>query len=246
MVEYLWDGEMDCGWESLGEKVSQTCRKFVDNLVELVPCSYNNETIKLITEDSLLRFQNLADKLAEEIQNGFYYQFEDMENVNVNASKLNSWILLGSLTESALQIYLAFFIDDYKNSKWKQWENIDVDNVKNPIIDSINALVKQGVLISKHGKSLKEAIKAKIKEHTNEHPVQRVMLDEIIQYYSSQKLMEADEIDYLKTIQSNRNGVHSFEERTIGTWYDLQYCVRFWCYLLEWILDRLPDMPDYN
>lgn len=25
----------------------------------------------------------------------------------------------------------------------------------------------------------------------------------------------------------NRNGIHSFEERTIGTWYDLQYCVRF-------------------
>ena len=77
-------------------------------------------------------------------------------------------------------------MDDYKNSKWKQWENIVVDEIKTPIIDSINGLMQQGVLTSKQGKSLKEAIKEKIKEHTNEHPVQRVMLDEIIQYYSFQ------------------------------------------------------------
>ena len=59
-------------------------------------------------------------------------------------------------------------------------------------------------------------------------------------------LMDDDEIFYLKSIQSNRNGIHSFEERTIGTWDNLQYCVRFWCYLLEWIMNRLPDVPDYN
>ena len=190
MVEYLWDGEMDCGWEDLGEKVMDISHKFVDNLLELMPFSYNEEAIKLITEESLGRFQNLAKKLAEEIQNGYHCQYEDMENVNDNAFKLNSWILLGSLTESALQIFLAFYMDDYKNSKWKQWENIDVDKVKNPIIDSINGLVQQGVLTSKQGKSLKEVIKDKIKEHTNEHQVQRVMLDEIIQYYSFQKLMD--------------------------------------------------------
>lgn len=246
MVEYLWDGEMDCGWEGLGEKVEATSRKFVKDLLELMPFSYNEEAIKLISEESLSRFQNLAKKLAEEIQNGYYFQYEDMENVNDNAFKLNSWILLGSLTESALQIFLAFYMDDYKNSKWKQWENIVVDEVKTPIIDSIDGLIQQGVLTSKQGRTLKEAIKDKIKEHTKEHPVQRIMLDEIIQYYSSQELMDQDDIFYLKDIQSNRNGIHSFEERTIGTWNDLQYCVRFWCYLLEWIMNRLPDIPDYN
>ena len=107
-------------------------------------------------------------------------------------------------------------------------------------------MIQQGVLTSKQGRTLKEAIKDKIKEHTKEHPVQRIMLDEIIQYYSSQELMDQDDIFYLKDIQSNRNGIHSFEERTIGTWNDLQYCVRFWCYLLEWIMNRLPDIPDYN
>ena len=81
MVEYLWDGEMDCGWEDLGEKVVDISSKFVDNLLNLMSFSYNEEAIKLITEESLGRFQNLAKKLAEEIQNGYYCQYEDMENV---------------------------------------------------------------------------------------------------------------------------------------------------------------------
>lgn len=43
-----------------------------------------------------------------------------------------------------------------------------------------------------------------------------------------------------KDKEINKNGIHSFEEQTIGAWYDLQYCVRFWCYLLGGILNRLP------
>lgn len=246
MVDYLWDGVMDCGWEDLGKKVSETCARLVNHLQGLLPCSYNEETINLITKDSLSRFQNLANKLAEEIQNGHYCQCEDVKNINDNALKLNSWILLGSLTESALQMFLAFHIDDYKRSKWKQWEDIEANDIKAPIVECINTLVKEKVITSEQGKSLKEVIKAKIKEHTNEHPVQRVMLDEIIQYYSAQKLMDKEDISYLKSIQSNRNGIHSFEDRTIGTWYDLQCCVRFWCYLLEWILNHFPDIPDYS
>ncbi|CUN07854.1 Uncharacterised protein [Dorea longicatena] len=72
---------MDCGWEDLGEKVVDISSKFVDNLLNLMSFSYNEEAIKLITEESLGRFQNLAKKLAEEIQNGYYCQYEDMENV---------------------------------------------------------------------------------------------------------------------------------------------------------------------
>ena len=107
MVEYLWDGKMDCNWEDLGEKVVDISSKFVDNLLELMPFSYNEEAIKLITEESLRRFQNLAKKMAEEIKIGYYYQYEDIENVNDNAFRLNSWILLGSLTECFLQDLFA-------------------------------------------------------------------------------------------------------------------------------------------
>lgn len=72
------------------------------------------------------------------------------------------------------------------------------------------------------------------------------MLDEIIQFYIAQELLDEDEIQYLRLIQTNRNGIHSFESRTIGNWNDLQYAIRFCCYLLEWILNRFPDIPDYE
>lgn len=82
-------------------------------------------------------------------------------------------------------------------------------------------------LESNPGKTLKESIKDNIKRHCVEHPVQRVMLDEIIQIYISQELLDEDEIQYLRIIQPNRYGILSFQSRTIGTWNDLQYATRF-------------------
>ncbi len=76
--------------------------------------------------------------------------------------------------------------------------------------------------------------------------MQKVMLDELIQLYEHLGLMDEDEVFYLREIQSNRNGIHSFQHREIGTWMDLQHSVRFFCYLLEWIVYHLPDIPDYE
>lgn len=244
MNKFLWDGEMDYGWEDLSQKIVDTSFKFVSTLSEIIPFSPNTEVQLLISPECMHRFQNIATKLSEEIQNGPYYQYNDIDNINDNASKLNSWILLGSLTESTLQIFLAFYIEDYKRSKWQQWEEIDLTDIQNTIISFINSLVQQQKLSSKQAKSLKKAFQSKLDEHTNEHSVEKITLDEIIQYYASQGLMDEDELSYLRIIQSNRNGIHSFQKRTLGTWNDLQYCVRFWCYLLDWILDRLPDIPD--
>ena len=246
MTEYLWDGEMDCGWEELEEKVNATASLFYDKMLEIVQYSPYEKSRELINQESMARFVDIARVMSEKLEMGYYYEYEDIENKNCNAYKLTTWILLGSLTESVLQMFLAFYINDYEHSKWQQWEEIKEDEIKKPIIDAINNLVDGESISRDQGKSLKEAIKRKIKEHTVEHPVQKIMLDEIIKYYTAMELMDEDELDYLKTIQSNRNGIHSFENRTIGTWSDLQYSVRFWCYLLEWILNRLPEVPDYS
>ena len=70
------------------------------------------------------------------------------------------------------------------------------------------------------------------------------MLDELIQLFTSLELFDEDDLGNFKTIQSNRNGIHSFQSREIGTWDDLQYSIRFFCYLMDWILNHLPDIPD--
>ncbi len=244
--ELIWDGEMDCGWEDLASKVKSESQRFTDEMLKTVAFSPSEEAKKLISQESMERFCLLAEKLAGQLEDGYYCQFEDVEDNVHNASKLTNWIILGSLTETALQIFLAFYIEYYKKSQWQQWINFPEVKVKEEVNGAITKLIEEGVIESSQGKSLKEAIKDTIKKHSKEHPVQRVMLDEIIQFYVAQELLDDEELQYLKGIQSNRNGIHSFENREIGNWTDLQYSVRFWCYLLEWILYRLPDIPDYD
>ena len=245
MLKSLWDGEMDCGWNDLETMVIDTATRFRREMLRIVDYSPVYETRELINRETMDRFLSISRIMSEDLEMGFYYQYEDENPKIENAYKLNLWIVLGSLTEFALQLFLAFYIEDYKRSKWQQWEETDVDKIKNPIVDTINSLVKDGTITSSQGKTLRNAIKDKIKEHTLEHPVQKIMLDEIIQYYVSMELLDEDEVDYLKCIQSNRNGIHSFESRSNGTWSDLQYSIRFWCYLLEWILFRLPEPDEF-
>lgn len=246
MKDYIWDGKMDCGWEDLAEKVRHESNQFADTMLRAVSFSPVQEAIDLISEESMERLCLLAEQLSNEIRDGYYYQSEDLEDNVQNASRITSWIILGSLTETVLQVFLAFYIEDYKMTQWQQWIDFPAEEVKNIVNSTIKELVDDGIIQKNQGKSLKEAIKDTIRKHCVEHPVQRIMLDEIIQFYEAQELFDKNELEYVRIIQSNRNGIHSFEHRTIGSWSDLQYAVRFWCYLLKWILNRLPDISDYE
>ena len=129
-------------------------------------------------------------------------------------------------------------------TKWQQWENFQTDQVQKPIFVCIQKLVDEKSLTSEQAKSLKKAVKNTIREHTKEHFVEKIMLDELIQLFIYLELFEKDEICELKVIQSNRNGIHSFQSRTIGGWDTLQDSVSFFCYLMDWVLYHLPDIPD--
>ena len=110
MNDILWDGQMDVGWTDLSDMIKEKTTKFTDYLSKAISLSFDTESQSLITEDSLERFFNISYRLADSITDGFYYCIEDLDENSNNASKLNAWILLGSLTESALQIFLAFYI----------------------------------------------------------------------------------------------------------------------------------------
>lgn len=246
MVDCLWNGEIECRWDDLENKVIEGATRIKNKMLEAVSYSPNQETHALINEKTMRRFSDVSRIMSEDFEMERFELFDDLDNKMSDAYKLNCWILLGSLTECVLQIFLAFYIDDYRRSKWQQWEEVDTDSVKNTMISTINDLVQEATISSPQGKSLKNAINDKIEEHTVEHPVQRIMLDEIISYYSSLELMGEKELGCLRQIQYNRNGIHIFEDRTINSWDDLKRCVSFWCYLLEWILNRLPDTSDYS
>ena len=110
MKDYLWDGEMDFGWEDLSEFLVKTCNKFTKTMLETVKFSSNDKSKELISEECMDRFEKITSILANIISEGIYYQAEDMDSTIQSAERLNCWILLGSLTETALQIFIAFYI----------------------------------------------------------------------------------------------------------------------------------------
>ena len=239
--EYIWNGEMDYGWEDLSNFLMNTCHNFIRIITETTSLSHNFESKFLLSDECMERFEKITSIVAEIIKDGNYYEYEDNDCKKQNALKLNGWVLLGSLTESVMQMFLAFYIDDYRRTKWQQWDEFEKEKVQIPLFECIQHLVDDSILSPKQAKSIKLAIKETVKEHTKEHKVQKVMLDELIQLYLFLDLINEDELCYLRQIQSNRNGIHSFESREIGTWRDLQFCTRFFCYLLEWIEFHLPD-----
>ena len=245
MIDWIWDGEMDYGWEDLSDFLIRTCHKYTRIMLKAADISSNTESKGLIQNKSMERFEKIASIVSDIIKDGLYYAYEDFDGEAQNALKLNGWILLGSLTETTLQMFLAIYIEDYKNTKWQMWEKFEAEKVQRPILESIQKLVDENSINSNQAKSLKKSIKETIKEHTKEHKIEKIMLDELIQLYSYLNLLNEDEISYLKTIQSNRNGIHSFQDRKTGSWNNLQYCVRFFCYLLEWVLYTIPDVSGY-
>lgn len=73
------------------------------------------------------------------------------------------------------------------------------------------------------------------------HPVEKVMLDEIISFYEKNKILDQDDIEVLRSIQKNRNCIDAYMDRDIGLWSEMQYCIRFFCALLEILTFRLPE-----
>ena len=54
MVDYLWNGEMDCGWDGLENKVVETSLRFKNEMLEIVAYSPNREA--LYVEKSIISY----------------------------------------------------------------------------------------------------------------------------------------------------------------------------------------------
>ena len=179
MNDLRWNGEMDYGWEDLAELIRSTCHRFANTMLETTAFSPNAQSREMISDKCMTRFESITYILADIVEQGYHCASEDATAGAQNASKLNGWILLGSLTETTLQMFLAFYLDDYKKTKWQQWEDFETAKVQTPIIDCINGMVATNILTADRAKSLKTAVKEKIKEHTKEHQVQKVMHNEL-------------------------------------------------------------------
>ena len=237
----IWDGEMDVGWEGLKQKLLKTSDAFSESVLRCAEFSCNPATQALVNKDSLEKFSCVVELLAENLEDAFYHVHEDLDDNSISSLRLKSWIVLGSALEVSLQVFLSIYITDYEKSQWQQWVDFAAQEAKDVIFDAINKLVSDKTILPEQGRSLKNAIRDEIKEHMKVHPVDRVMLDELIQFFSKNEIFDTDDIEEMRFIQLNRNCIHAFMERQIGNWYSLQYSIRFFVYLMELILSKLPD-----
>lgn len=241
MKDYIWDGKIDKGWEEMKAYLIEVSDKFVQKALILANQSNNMTVQKLVNEKSMQRFGAVIDALSENMEDIFYYTYEDLEGNTVSGLKMKSWILLGSATEVILQVFLSIYIEDYQSSNWQQWEEFSESEVKGAIFDTLNKLTEEGKIRSEYVRSIKEAVRDEIKYHVKMHSVEKVMLDEIISFYEKNKIFDQDDIEVLRSIQKNRNCIHAYMDRDIGLWSELQYCIRFFCALLETLTFRLPE-----
>ena len=241
MKDYIWDGKIDKGWEEMKSYIIEVSDKFVQKALILANQSNNMTVQKLVNEKSMQRFGAVIDALSENMEDIFYYTYEDFEGNTVSGLKMKSWILLGSATEVILQVFLSIYIEDYQSSNCQQWEEFSESEVKSAIFDTLNKLTEEGKIRSEYVRSIKEAVRDEIRYHVKMHPVEKVMLDEIISFYEKNKILDQDDIEVLRSIQKNRNCIHAYMDRDIGLWSEMQYCIRFFCALLETLTFRLPE-----
>ena len=241
MKNYIWDGEIDMGWEDMKSYLIEVSNKFIQKVLILANQSNNIVVKKLANEKSMQRFEAVIDALSENMEDIFYYEYEDIEGSVVSGLKMKSWILLGAATEVVLQVFLSIYIEDYQSANWQQWEKFSEREVKNAIYDTLNKLIEEGKIKKEYVRSIKEAVRDEIKYHVKVHPVEKVMLDEIISFYEKNEILDQKDIEVLRSIQKNRNCIHAYMDRDIGLWSDFQYCIRFFCALLETLTFRMPE-----
>lgn len=159
MKDYIWDGKIDKGWEEMKSYLIEVSDKFVQKALILANQSNNMTVQKLVNEKSMQRFGAVIDALSENMEDIFYYTYEDLEGNTVSGLKMKSWILLGSATEVILQVFLSIYIEDYQSSNWQQWEEFSESEVKSAIFDTLNKLTEEGKIRSEYVRSIKEAVR---------------------------------------------------------------------------------------
>lgn len=245
MIAEIWNDISEWTIDDLLREGNEHCRDFSDFFLQKAQKCKLTEEQNGINERSIERYCDLCSFLFSTIKN-YYSKCES----NSLPPRIICWTVLGSIMESTLQMFLAFYRGDYQKSEWQQWNEFKKEDVINALDKCFDEMIQNKLLLDVHEKKIKKAIMDKIKQHTKT-PIHKVMLDDLISFYTSKDdngkytLFENEdsdnsEIHHLRTIQKYRNGIHSFQDREIGDWEELFTETKFLCYIQQWIMQRMP------
>lgn len=112
-----------------------------------------------------------------------------------------------------------------------------------PIDDALGVLVESGEVTGKVRGSLRDAIMRKIREHTIGHRIEKVTLDELIQFYDSQNVVaRRSYTEVLRAVQRNHNCIRTYMDREVGSPQAFKECLVQFGFMLEDLIMQLPDL----
>ena len=235
-VGFNWDRNALSSWNELIQYLPQELNIFwrgVDYLRQ-----WDQELNAVLTTEAESRYRTLFDVFHKQL-----YAVNDGNSVPIV-----QWILLGSLLEATMQIFLQIYLHDYNKSTWHQWVGFDRSTVQDHLHKFLLKSKEEGIITKDQKDALKEAIDDKIKEHTKKQKIPQMMLNELIQFYSDEQILIGNnakaDIEMMRTIQKNRNSIHLILDRDISDWDELREAVHFYGCLLNEFVSRFPG--DFN
>ena len=182
--------------------------------------------IEIYTNEFLIavkRETSKTEELSEQINR--YQLFSNLlinalncwnsESLSSSEKTLQASIYLGSMLEGSLQMFLYVFKNDYLNTRWKEWYNIDddgnsqpvdIEKVKSDISNVLNQLVTNKTISSKQKNNLKDILYQELKIRDKGKTIDRIMLDELIRLFEHEEILEAKR-NGIKVTESLENNI---------------------------------------
>ncbi|WP_416043002.1 hypothetical protein [Bacillus halotolerans] len=211
---------------------------------------------ELLNEETINRFKGLALSLKFPYENYKSYVDASTQEMLEQGLLVQSWSSLGSLLESTLQMFLAFYYRFYIKSEWYKWEKEAINQITDVLTGSfkenLEDIVKQNEVNGEKGitntikKSFISKVKEILKQKSDLPKIERITLSDLIDFYFSENVLESNEYgkENLQKIRDYRNAIHAFQKRVIGSWDDYNNYLKDVIMLTIDILYRLPNLPD--
>ncbi|MEG0275779.1 MAG: hypothetical protein RR630_02015 [Coprobacillus sp.] len=241
MEKLLYGETLQIEWKELDKTLEQTFDEFIKQSLLCADLSNNSNVQKLINKKNLEKFRSLIYLLQKDLSVIDLYEIGVFDSIEEMGERMKLWIVLGSLVEMTMQIFLSVYLYDYQISNWLQWEEFGIGKTDKLLTELIDELLIKGIINKNVSKSLKKSLKETIKKHTEVKEIDKIMLDELIQFFDKMKIIESEEKEQLQIIQRNRNCIHAYSEREINSWKYLKESIYFFLYLLKKIINRFPD-----
>ncbi|MEH7489238.1 hypothetical protein [Priestia megaterium] len=237
------------------EKISFHMAREIDLLKRYEP--EHTEVIgELLNEETIKRFKGLVLSLKFPYLNYKSYSDSSTQEMVEQGLLVQSWSSLGSLLESTLQMFLAFYYRFYIKSEWYKWEEEAVNQIREVLTgsfkESLEDIVKQNETNDKKGltnavkKSFIDKAKEILRQKSSLPKIERITLSDLIDFYFSENVLESNDYgkEDLQKIRDYRNAIHAFQKRIIGSWDEYNNYLKAVIMLTIDILYRLPDIPD--